>query len=85
MPVLFHILWFIYFFLKKKSLLKNCKKFKHKKKTYECDQTPVQISYTGCRVSILGHVQNPTGCGPEQPAVVGLALSRGIGLETSRF
>lgn len=33
------------------------------------DQTPVQVVCTGCEVSVLGEVQNPTGHCPGQPAL----------------
>ena len=40
-------------------------------------QTLEQTAQRGCRVSILGDIQNLTGHGPEQPAVTDPALSRG--------
>ncbi|KAK4820477.1 LOW QUALITY PROTEIN: hypothetical protein QYF61_027938, partial [Mycteria americana] len=41
------------------------------------DRALEQVSQRGCGVSILGDIQNLTGCSPEQPAAVDLALSRG--------
>lgn len=74
MSVSFHILWFkIYIYIKEP----NCGKFKHQKGWSD--------SSTGCQVSILGEVQNPTGHCPGQPALDNLVLSRGVGLGTSMF
>lgn len=37
------------------------------------------VAQSGSGVSVLGDVQNPTKQGPEQPALVGPALRRGVG------
>lgn len=44
----------------------------------ECVQTLEQVSQRVSGVSVLGDAQN---CGPEQPAVVGPALSSRVGLD----
>lgn len=40
-----------------------------------CGQTPAQAGQRGCGICTLGDTQNSTGRGPEQPALVDLALS----------
>ena len=55
--------------------------FKQKKKL-SCGvsaQTLEQVTQAGCRVFILGGIQNSAGQCPEQPTVVDIALSRGFG------
>jgi len=42
-----------------------------------------QVSQRGCGVSVLGDIQNVTGCSPEQPAVADLALGREVGLDNT--
>ncbi|KAK4830404.1 hypothetical protein QYF61_010915 [Mycteria americana] len=56
---------------------------KHKKFYYcESDQRLDQSAQRPYGISIFGDIQNATGHGRGQPAVVGPALSRGIGLGT---
>lgn len=43
---------------------------------FEGDQTLEKAAHRDCGVSILGHIQNPAGHSPEQPAVVDPALSK---------
>jgi len=38
----------------------------------------VQAAQRGFGVSTLGETQKPTGCDPEQPALSGPALSKGL-------
>lgn len=38
----------------------------------------VHAALRGFGVSILGETQKPTGCDPEQPALSGPALSKGL-------
>lgn len=37
-----------------------------------------QVTQRGYGISVLGHIQNSTGHGPEQPFVADPALSRGV-------
>lgn len=63
--------------------------FKHKKAPqtlflHEDAQALAQVAQRGYGVSILADIQSPTGRGPENPAVAGPALSRGLDQTTSR-
>lgn len=57
----------------------NTRNSTSEKKLYcEGDWTLGQASQRDCGVSILGNTQNPSGRSPERPAVVNLALKRGL-------
>lgn len=58
----------------KKILFKLEKNFPYR----ESGQTMAWVAQGGCGITILRDIQNPTGCGPEEPAPAYLALSRGL-------
>lgn len=53
-------------------------KYKKKKNYSKGDQILEQVTRRGFKVSIPGHIQNPIGQVPEQPALADPALSRGM-------
>ncbi|KAK4811097.1 hypothetical protein QYF61_016383 [Mycteria americana] len=51
---------------------KFCLNIRKKTPLFYCEggQTLEQVAQRGCGVSVLGDIKNPTGCGPEEPALV---------------
>lgn len=69
--------------LKHRKFHLNIKK-KEKSLHYEGGHTQEQITQRCCGVPILGDIQNTTGQGLEQPAVMDSVLSRGLDHAISR-
>jgi len=47
----------------------------------EGDRALKQVAQGGCGVSSSGDIQNPSGCGPVQPAIGDPGLAGGVGLD----